>query len=82
MTFRIDQFVSKIKVPIICKIDGEELSFANGEGLATHVFDKYYLIDSVGDEIVPTEGWIKEQKEGFGIEPNLLMASKKSFMVE
>lgn len=47
MTFRIDQFASKIKAPIMCKIDSEELSFANGEDLAAHAFDKYYLIDSV-----------------------------------
>lgn len=39
-------------------------------------------INSVGDEIVPTEDWIKEQKERFDIEPNLCDGVKKSLMVE
>lgn len=93
MTYRIDQFVKKIKAPIVCKFDDQELSFENGEKLAEHVFEKYYLIDSVeiedgkavliltervvpsinsiGDEIVPGEDWIKEHKEKYGVEPNL-----------
>lgn len=93
MIYRIDQFVTKIKAPIVCKVDGEELLFENGEKLATHVFEKYYLIDSVeikdgkailtlservspsinsiGDEIVLAEDWIKEHKENYGTELNL-----------
>lgn len=93
MRFRIDQFVSKIKTPIMYKIDGGELSFAKVEDPVAHFFDKYYLIDSVeiedgkavltlkermapginsvGDKIVPTEVWIKEQKERCYIERNL-----------
>ena len=82
MTYIIDQFVKKIKAPIICKFDGQEVSFENGEKLAEQVFDKYYLIESVeiedgkavlimterkmpsinsvGDELVPGEEWIRE----------------------
>lgn len=92
-TFKIDQFVSKIKAPIVCKADGKELSFASGEELAAHDFDKYYLIDSVeiedgkavlmlrersipminsiGEELVAGEDWIREHKERFGMEPNM-----------
>lgn len=93
MTFKIEQFVSKIKAPIVCRIDDEELSFADGEELAAHTFDNYYFIDtveiedgkavltltartapaisSVGDELVTTEDWIKEQKELYDTVPNL-----------
>lgn len=93
MTYKIDQFVKIIKAPIVCKIDGKELAFANGEEFVAHDFEKYYLIDSIevedgkaallfservtpninsiGDESVPGEDWIKEHKERFGKEPNL-----------
>ncbi len=47
MTYIIDQYVKKIKAPIICKFDGQEVSFENGEKLAERVFNKFCLIDSV-----------------------------------
>ena len=93
MTYKIDQFVKIIKAPIVCNVNGEALSFTNGEELAAHDFEKYYLIDSIkvedgkavlnliekataninsiGDELVSGEDWIKEHKERFGKEPNL-----------
>lgn len=69
------------------------MSFASGEELAAHDFEKHYLIDSIeiedgkallllsekvtlnnnsiGDELVSGEDWIREYKERFGKEPNL-----------
>lgn len=42
-----EQFVSKIKAPIVCRFDGKELSFEDGEALAAHQFEKRYGIKSI-----------------------------------
>lgn len=46
-TFKIEQFVAKIKAPVVCKIDDGELAFESGSELAEHTFEKYYLIESI-----------------------------------
>lgn len=50
MKYVTEQFVTKIKTPIVCKFDGQELNFNTGELLATHQFDKKYKVDSVSIE--------------------------------
>ena len=54
MTYRIEHFVRKIKAPIVCRMDNEELSFSDGEELAVCTFDKYYIIDSVESVLLAT----------------------------
>ena len=76
MTYRIEHFVRKIKAPIVCRMDNEELSFSDGEELAVYTFDKYYIIDSVEIEggkavLTLTKDWIREQKEVYDTIPNL-----------
>ena len=50
MKYVTEQFVAKIKAPIVCKFDGQELNFDTGESLATYQFDKKYKVDSVSIE--------------------------------
>lgn len=93
MKYVTEQFVKKIKAPIVCRFDGQELSFGNGLELAAFQFDKNYLIESisvegekvalvlcelpvpninsVGDELVSGDDWIKDHVAKFGKEPNL-----------
>jgi hypothetical protein len=47
MKYVIEQFVMKIKAPIVCKYDGKETSFDSGEELAAYQFDKRYNVDTV-----------------------------------
>ena len=47
MTYVTEQFVKKIDAPIVCKFDGEELYFENGEELAAHQFEKRYVVDAI-----------------------------------
>ncbi len=47
MTYRIDRFVKLIKAPIVCNVNGEALTFTNGEELAAHDFEKKYFIKSI-----------------------------------
>lgn len=47
MTYKIDQFVSKISSPIKVVFGNTELIFDNGEALAGYVFDKPYLISKI-----------------------------------
>ena len=48
MTYKIDQCVAKITSHILLSYDGYEKVFENGKQLADAVFDKNYLIDSIG----------------------------------
>lgn len=86
-TFMIEQFVKKIKVPIVCKLENSELSFENGEELAVYTFDNYYLINSIeidGGKAVITlqermtsknnsvgDDWSNDHVERFGHEQNM-----------
>jgi len=46
MKYAVEQFVSKIKAPIIWRFEREELSFEDGKAVAAHEFDKNYKVDS------------------------------------
>ena len=45
-----EQFVSRINAPVICRGAGEELSFENGEALATYMFEKRYRVERIDIE--------------------------------
>ncbi|SFG64137.1 hypothetical protein SAMN05216356_11663 [Oribacterium sp. WCC10] len=47
MKFDTEHFVMKIKAPIVCRFDGKELHFENGEKLASYQFSKRYKVDTV-----------------------------------
>ena len=81
-TYKIDPIASKIKAPIVCKVEDKELSFATGEELAAYTFEKPFLIDTIeinDNKAVITlkerygfdEKWIKEHVETYGHEPNM-----------
>lgn len=75
MTYKIEQFVSKINAPIICRFEDQEWSFKDGKELAGHVFDKRYLIDSLtieGEKVVLALSELTQQPMNWtGEEPNL-----------
>ena len=47
MTYKLDQIVRKISVPVILRTDDGEEIFENGITLSDVGFDKYYLIESI-----------------------------------
>ena len=47
MTYKIEQFVKKIKCPVLVKLEDSELRFENGEQLAEYDFNKSYIISSI-----------------------------------
>ena len=40
MKYNTEQFVKVINSPIICKFDGQELTFEDGKAMAAYEFDK------------------------------------------
>ena len=77
MTYKIEQFVSKITSPVIVKTGDENLTFNNGTELAEHTFDRKYLVTDIntdGTNIVLTLvenervndiNWVGEEQAGF-----------------
>ena len=47
MTYRVEQFVRKIKSPVTVKIENETVSYPNGESLAEASFDEHVKIESI-----------------------------------
>lgn len=47
MTYRLEQFIEKIKSPVVCVFDDKEIEYANGKELENQQFDKYWLVDSI-----------------------------------
>lgn len=45
--FNVEQFVVKIKAPVIVRIGDVEMSFDDGKTLAEYKFDKRYLVDQI-----------------------------------
>ena len=76
MKYKIEQFVAKINAPIVCRFDGEELSFENGKDLAEYQFDKRYeiteltiedgkVIACLSEQPVPNMNWVGEEAVSF-----------------
>ncbi len=72
---KIDQFVSRINAPIICRFEDQEWNFNDGKELAEYSFDKCLLIDSLtieGGKVVLTLSELTQQSTNWtGEEPNL-----------
>ncbi len=47
MTYKLEPFIEKIKSPVVCVIDNQEIEFANGIELNNNSFDRHYLIESI-----------------------------------
>lgn len=47
LKYRIDQFVEKIKAPIICQFGNQRMMFENGNTLAMYEFENSYDIESL-----------------------------------
>lgn len=77
MTYRIEQFVRKIKSPVTVRIGDNSIDFPDGEKLAEASFCEPMIIDSViaeNDKIiirlakndrVNDVNWIGEEQAGF-----------------
>ena len=77
MTYKIDQFVSKISSPITVLIGDKTLKFENGETLAEYVFDRKYSVTDLkadGSVVIITlaeaktltdTNWIGDEQVGF-----------------
>ena len=50
MTYRVEQWVRKIKSPVTVRIDEKSISFLNGEALADAAFCEPLVIESVSAE--------------------------------
>lgn len=50
MTYKIEQFVSKITSSVIVKIGDESLTFNNDTELAEHTFDRKYLVADINTD--------------------------------
>ena len=48
LTYRIEQWVAKIKTHVLVTFDDKEQIYESGEALANAKFDKYYLIEEIG----------------------------------
>ena len=47
MRYLLESYTEKIESPVLCRFDGEEISFANGAELSQHYFEKNYMIRSL-----------------------------------
>lgn len=77
MTYKLEPWVGKINAPITVVFPGgEKLRLENGSAVAKSVFDKHYVVSSIGAEadriILKLEeiellstGWIGEEQQGF-----------------
>ena len=77
MTYKIEQFVSKITSPVIVKTGDESLTFNNGTELGEHTFDRRYLVADINtdgmnivltlveNERVNDINWVGEEQAGF-----------------
>ncbi len=55
MTYRVEQFVAKIKSPVVAVIEDKQMEFADGKALAETAFSKLFRIESLtakGDKII------------------------------
>lgn len=84
MTYRLcDSLLEKIKGPVICSLNGEEIEYQNVQELTSRPFDKKYLVSEIypRDErivialaesnIIPndlTSEWAQKQQQGTGRE--------------
>ena len=60
MTYYLDQFIQKINAPVICIIDGIKTYYPSGKDLATHKFEKPYIISSITVDEKCAVIWLKE----------------------
>ena len=47
MTYKLESYIEKIESPVVCDFDGTVVEYADGRDLANHVFDRYWLVDSI-----------------------------------
>lgn len=47
MTYSLENFIGKIKSPIICVIDGQKTEYEDGQALLNQKIEKYYLVSSI-----------------------------------
>lgn len=55
MTYRVEQFVAKIKSPVVAVIEDKQMEFADGKALAETAFSTLFRIESLtarGDKII------------------------------
>ena len=47
MTYRLEQFIEKIKSPVVCVFDNKEIEYADGLSLSNEIFEKHWLVDYI-----------------------------------
>lgn len=77
MTYRVEQFVRKIKSPVIVRIGDDSIDFADGEKLAEASFCDPIIIDSIiaednriiiqiaKNELINDTNWTDDNKSFF-----------------
>lgn len=78
MTHKVEQFVEKIKLPLVCRFVETEWKFNSNIEFAKYSFDKRYLIDSLeienGREVLTFSEWTHVQTNWVGeerVDPNV-----------
>ena len=77
MTYRVEQFVAKIKSPVVAVIEDRQIEYADGKVLSETSFSKLFRIESLtakGDRIIiklvendrlNDTNWTGEEQAGF-----------------
>ena len=47
MTYRVEQFVAKIKSPVVAVIEDKQIEYSDGKALAETSFSKLFCIESL-----------------------------------
>lgn len=47
MSYLLEDFVTRIESPVVCRFDGQKIRCGNGEELARFKFEKPYLLVSI-----------------------------------
>lgn len=47
MTYKLENFIEKIKTPVICVFGGTEREYPDGSSLVSESFDTFWLVDEI-----------------------------------
>ena len=47
MSYVLEEFVARIESPVICRVEGRESKYRNGEDLARTRFDRPYFVSAI-----------------------------------
>ena len=47
MTYKLENFIEKIKTPVICVFDGKEHEYTDGSSLVKESFDTFWMVGDI-----------------------------------